>query len=113
VECELSHKICCRRCCCTYIEPRIDADLDFFPDAEASKAAASSPQTQRVGFEPIKIENGVREKLIRVWEENELLLSQAGDASELDNDGGKQRAALLLGGFVVLTQSFAQFPSSR
>ncbi|GMI33809.1 hypothetical protein TeGR_g2644, partial [Tetraparma gracilis] len=87
VECELSHKICCRRCCCTYIEPRIDADLDFFPDAEASKAAASSPQTQRVGFEPIKIENGVREMLIRVWEENELLLSQAGDASELDNDG--------------------------
>jgi Ca2+-binding EF-hand superfamily protein len=62
VECEVTRKVCCRKCCVTCIEPRLDYSL-----------LLRGSSGGRVGYEPVSIEKKEREKLIKMWNEDRLL----------------------------------------
>ena len=63
-ECCVSRMVCCRKCCTYCIEPRLDGDMQVTQEYSIQLA---------FGYEPIAIENGTRQKLLRRWEDDENL----------------------------------------
>jgi len=77
VECEITRKVCCRRCCRKCIEPRLDGDVEI----------EGTSYSTRVGYEPIQIENSLREHVQRLWQERRLLVEGEGEEGSLRLDG--------------------------
>ncbi|GMH61127.1 hypothetical protein TrRE_jg1776, partial [Triparma retinervis] len=65
VECAVTRKMCCKNCCRLYVEPRLDGIR------KEGVKALSLFSNQNVGYEPLRMEIGVREQLVAMWMEDQ------------------------------------------
>jgi hypothetical protein len=83
VECAVTRKMCCKDCCRLYVEPRLDGIR------KEGVKALSLFSNQNVGYEPLRMEIGVRKQLVAMWLEDLEYMESVMGRRTTNGEGGE------------------------